>query len=191
MNTIRLPTYVQCICTWTSVCWLQYFLPRATHSSGVRQSYSVSSNTSRGRKVGNVGEPPFEDISFLEVWSATGIRSDDFTLSSCNNWVIFCLAYWRLHLINVYEYKNGILSCDLPLYFNFTWSVSTFYFVRNLYFRIPSFPWEFLCGHGTRCTKVTRLLVFPYITSNDLSCWSILLCTQQSKEVVWRLKFGH
>ena len=76
--------------------------PSATHSSGVRQSNSVLSNTSRGRKLGNVGVGwpfPEKSSSALAVWSATGIRSCVLTFSSWRraSMVPACLAYWRLH----------------------------------------------------------------------------------------------
>ena len=60
------------------------YIPRATHSSGVRQSYSVSSNTSRGRNDGKdgMGGPPFGSRSVLDVCSDTGMRSEDWMLTS-------------------------------------------------------------------------------------------------------------
>ena len=52
----------------TGLCVPSASHPRSTHSSGVRQSNSVLSKTSRGRKEGKVGDPlPLEVMRVCEV----------------------------------------------------------------------------------------------------------------------------
>ena len=87
--------------------------PRETHSSGVRQSNSVLSNTSRGRKDGNVGEDccrPFLFlpmlISWREVASVTGMRElVDTPISSSRPtrlWEEYCRLRLEVRWLNGY-----------------------------------------------------------------------------------------
>ncbi len=68
------------------------FLPKAIHSCGVLQSYSVSSNISSGRNEGKVGEGDFPPLLIrdFEVASATGINDEDDTPLSTNNSSMLC-----------------------------------------------------------------------------------------------------
>ena len=76
------PMHAQAVCARPSPlvyrAWERGYPPNSSHSCGVLQSYSVSSNTSRGRKEGKVGvgrpSAPCPSRA-LEVCSVTGIRS--------------------------------------------------------------------------------------------------------------------
>ena len=94
--------------------------PRQTQSSGVRQSNSVSSNTSRGRKEGNVGKDcrrpfwfPPALMSWREAASVTGMRELVDTPISSSSSTRLWEEYCRLRLKGM---VNGYLSHKIVMH---------------------------------------------------------------------------